>query len=107
MIIRKRLAVTLMALAMTAYWTAPAAAQLLYGSLTGLVEDSSGGSVPNSTITITNKGTGQTYEAKTDEAGRYTIQNILPGEYGCEVHCGRFSSGDSEKRQNHFRFRLT
>ena len=79
-----------MALAMTAYWAAPAAAQLLYGSLTGLVEDASGGSVPNSSISITNKGTGQTYEAKSDEAGRYTIQNILPGEYDVKIVASGF-----------------
>ena len=87
---RNRLSVTLMALAISAYWAAPAAAQLLYGSLTGIVEDSSGGSVPNSTISITNKGTGQTYEAKTDEGGRYTIQNILPGEYDVKFAAAGF-----------------
>ena len=89
---RKRFAVSLVALAMMAYWAAPAAAQMLYGSLTGLVEDSSGGSVPNAAISIANRGTGQAYEGKTDEAGRYTIQNVLPGEYDVKVAAAGFKA---------------
>jgi hypothetical protein len=35
-----------------------AAAQALYGSITGTVTDNSGASVPGVTVTITNEGTG-------------------------------------------------
>ena len=92
MTMRKRFAVTFMALAMMAYWAAPAAAQMLYGSITGLIEDSSGGLVPNATISISNKETGQTYEAKSDEGGRYTLQNILPGEYDVKISSSGFKA---------------
>ena len=61
-----------MAAAMLAFAVAissPAYAQTLYGSVVGTVLDQSGASVPNVTITITNKGTNQAVESKTDEAG--------------------------------------
>jgi hypothetical protein len=60
-------------------------AQVLYGSVVGLVEDPSGAAVPGATILLTNKGTGQVYESKSDTVGRYTIQNVLPGQYDLKV----------------------
>ena len=54
-------------------------AQVLYGSVVGIAEDPSGGGVPGATVTITNRATGQTHEAKTDGEGRYLIGNVLPG----------------------------
>jgi hypothetical protein len=56
-------------------------AQTLYGSAVGTVLDQSGASVPNVSITLTNKGTGQSHETKTDEGGRFSIPNLAPGTY--------------------------
>ncbi|MFN7920968.1 MAG: carboxypeptidase regulatory-like domain-containing protein [Bryobacteraceae bacterium] len=70
----------------------PAWAQVLYGSLVGLVEDPSGSVVPNATVTATNKGTGLTLEGKTDEGGRYNIGNVLPGDYDVKVTASGFRS---------------
>ena len=75
----------IVALAMMICWTTPAVAQVLYGSVIGVLEDASGGLIPNATVSLTNKGTGQTYEAKTDEGGRYLISNVLPGSYDLKV----------------------
>jgi Outer membrane receptor proteins, mostly Fe transport len=61
--------------------SAPVQAQTLYGSVVGTVLDQSGASVPNVTITLTNQGTGQKNETKTDEGGRYSIPNLAPGVY--------------------------
>lgn len=70
--------------------TAPAAAQVLYGSVVGLVEDASGSVVPGADIVLTNEGTGQIYDAKSDGAGRYVVQNVLPGSYGLKVSANGF-----------------
>jgi hypothetical protein len=59
--------------------------QVLYGSVVGVVEDPSSAAMPRAALTLTNKGTGQTYETKTDEAGRYAISNVLPGDYDLKV----------------------
>jgi hypothetical protein len=59
----------------------PAYSQTLYGSIVGTVLDQSGASVPNVSITVTNTGTNQTIETKTDEGGRFSVPNLLPGTY--------------------------
>jgi hypothetical protein len=60
-------------------------AQVIYGSLVGTVEDSSGGVIPNATVTLTNKGTGQLLEDKADAGGRYTFSNLSPGSYDLKL----------------------
>ncbi|HYM11539.1 MAG TPA: TonB-dependent receptor [Bryobacterales bacterium] len=60
-------------------------AQVLYGSIVGTVQDASGAVVPNATVTIVNKGTGQTQSATTTAAGTYSLQNILQGTYDLSV----------------------
>ena len=65
-------------------------AQVLYGSVVGIAEDPSGGGVPGGTVTITNRATGQTHEAKTDGEGRYLIGNVLPGLYDVKITANGF-----------------
>ncbi|MCS7025617.1 MAG: carboxypeptidase-like regulatory domain-containing protein [Bryobacteraceae bacterium] len=50
-------------------------------SLTGLVTDPTGAAIPDATITITNTGTNQVREVKSDAAGRYFFPQVIPGEY--------------------------
>ncbi|MDX1984622.1 MAG: carboxypeptidase regulatory-like domain-containing protein [Bryobacteraceae bacterium] len=68
----------------------PAHSQVLYGSLVGVVEDPSGSVIPNVAVTATNSSTGQTYEAKTDEGGRFSLTNVLPGDYEVKVAASGF-----------------
>ena len=56
----------------------PAAAQALYGSLTGTVTDQQKAAMPGVTVTATNTGTTQSVETVTDEAGNYTFRNMRP-----------------------------
>jgi hypothetical protein len=58
-----------------------AGAQVLYGSVTGVVSDDSGGSIPGVSVTLTADGTGLQVETVTDEQGAYTVRNLLPGSY--------------------------
>ncbi len=70
----------------------PASAQVLYGSVTGNVSDQSGAIVPDATITLTNKSTGQVREANASSDGNYTISNVLPGIYDIKVTKQGFST---------------
>ena len=74
----KSFALVITALAMMVGWPTPASAQSLYGSIVGQVADPSGAAIVQATGTLTNKATGQIYEAKADENGRLSIPNILP-----------------------------
>ncbi|MEK7404396.1 MAG: TonB-dependent receptor [Acidobacteriota bacterium] len=67
-------------------WLAqPAAAQVLYGSVVGTVTDPTGAVVPNVSVSITNKATGLTRDTTADDAGRYTLVNVLAGSYDVKV----------------------
>ncbi len=60
---------------------APAAAQALYGSITGTVTDPQKAAMPGVTVTATNAGTTLAAEAITDAAGNYAFRNLPPGTY--------------------------
>ncbi len=60
---------------------AAAAAQSLYGSLTGTIADATGSAVPGATVSIRNEDTGLEFTAVTDNTGVYTIRNIAGGTY--------------------------
>ncbi len=59
--------------------------QILYGSLTGNVTDSSDAAVPNAAITITNKQTGAIRTATTSDTGAYNIPTLQPGTYTVKI----------------------
>lgn len=66
--------------------TAPTAgAQVLYGSLVGTVTDQSGAVVPNAQVKAVNPATGGIRETTTDEAGRFTMGNVVPGTYEVRI----------------------
>ncbi|MGH9723192.1 MAG: carboxypeptidase-like regulatory domain-containing protein, partial [Bryobacteraceae bacterium] len=67
-----------------------AQAQVLYGSLVGLIEDTSGAVVPNATVTLMNKDTGQSRSVTTDEGGRYSLLNTPAGRYDVKVSASGF-----------------
>ncbi len=59
----------------------PSHAQVVYGSVVGTVTDQSDAVVPNATVTITSRDTGVTRTLQTDNGGRYSFVNVLPGRY--------------------------
>ncbi len=63
----------------------PAHAQVLYGSVVGTVSDQSQALIPGATLTLTNKDTGASRDMTTDEGGRYSFVNVLPGKYDLKV----------------------
>jgi len=88
----RKLRLVLMVCVLMGCWALPTWGQTLYGSVVGNIEDPSGSAIVTATITLTNKGTGQIYESKTDESGRYLIQNILPGDYDLKVAATGFKT---------------
>ena len=70
----------------------PAAAQTLYGSVVGSVQDATGGVMPNAKVTLTNKGTGLVLDATSDVNGGFTISNLPPGTYDVKTTLTGFKS---------------
>ena len=73
--------------AATGLWvvSVPAEAQILYGSIVGVVKDAQGGGVPGATVTIVNKETNLTRDTVTNAEGGYNLTNVLPGPYDVKV----------------------
>ena len=64
---------------------APLDAQVLYGSLTGTVQDASGATMPDVEVSVANTGTGQSRRTTTNAAGVYTLPDLLQGQYDLTV----------------------
>jgi Carboxypeptidase regulatory-like domain/TonB dependent receptor-like, beta-barrel len=78
LLVRASFALTVCALA----WSPSRAnAQAVYGSISGLVKDSSGAVLPGVTVTVTSVERGTTDSVVTNESGLYTKDRLLPGVY--------------------------
>ena len=60
-------------------------AQVLYGSIVGVVKDAQGAAIPAASVTITAKDTNLTKETITGPAGDYNVPNVVPGRYDVKV----------------------
>jgi len=60
-------------------------AQVLYGSIAGTLTDPTGAVVPNAVVSVKNTSTGLTRQGTTDEAGYYSIPNLVEGTYDLSV----------------------
>jgi len=58
-----------------------AAAQTVYGSVSGIVRDSTGALLPGATVTITSVGRNTVDTVVTNESGVYLKERLLPGVY--------------------------
>ena len=68
----------------------PVAAQVLYGSLTGIVHDAAGAVVPGASVQLRNTGTSQELTAQTNEVGSYTFSSLPPGNYDLTITANGF-----------------
>ncbi|NDQ56596.1 MAG: TonB-dependent receptor [Acidipila sp.] len=62
------------------------------GSIQGTITDPSGSVVPGASVTITNKGTGQTVRLTTTATGTYSSGALLPGIYGVRAEAPSFKT---------------
>jgi outer membrane receptor protein involved in Fe transport len=82
---RTRFSLAVSALALAIIAAAPASAQVLYGSIVGTVQDSSGAMVPSASVVFTDAATGQNRSTTSNEAGLYSFTNVLAGTYQLKV----------------------
>src|SRR5437867_10717764 len=75
---------------MTVYPARPASGQVLYGSMVGTLTDQTGAMVPKATVTVTNTSTGLSRQTTTNEAGYYSVPNLLEGVYDLSVSASGF-----------------
>src|SRR5436190_18911469 len=59
----------------------PAFCQTATGTIQGVVQDASGGVIPDAKVSIVNVATNETKQLRTDSAGRYVQPFLLPGTY--------------------------
>src|SRR5262249_7327264 len=60
-------------------------------SVSGAATDLSGAAVPNASITLVNNGTSAQREARSDIEGRYSFQQVQPGNYHLRAKAAGFS----------------
>jgi hypothetical protein len=70
----------------------PAAAQVLYTTIVGNVEDATGAVVPNAKIVVTAQETGLVRETTTDVTGNYSIPSVPIGTYSVKITANGFKS---------------
>lgn len=69
-----------------------AQAQVTSGNIAGVVKDPTGAVVPNASISIKSESTGVVVDTKTNNAGEYLVQNLLPASYDITVNATGFST---------------
>jgi Carboxypeptidase regulatory-like domain len=68
----------------------PSLAQGIFGTLTGVVSDPSGGVVPNAKITLRDSTSGSTRDTTTNGAGYYTFASVPVGTYDLTAEAPNF-----------------
>ena len=89
----------LLLLAAAVLQPAAALAQTGAASVTGIVTDQSGATVPGATITATNQDTNVAYTAISNEAGNYTITSVPVGLYVVKAELSGFRTSASNPIQ--------
>ena len=85
-------AATCVAFAFAALWCQPAATQGVFGTITGIVVDSSGGVLPGVTVSVTNINTNVRKTLTTNDAGVYSATSLIPGAYSVEASLPGFKT---------------
>src|SRR5437016_5833419 len=68
----------------------PLTAQVLYGSLTGIVQDTAGAVIPSAAVQVVNPSTMQDFSTITNDVGSYTFTTLPPGTYNLTLSAKGF-----------------
>jgi hypothetical protein len=83
------------ALVITFAWqtaTPLALAQVLYGSLTGNVQDASGAAIPSAVVEVTQQQTKASRRTVADLNGQYVLSTLSPGDYDIRISAPGFKT---------------
>src|ERR1700688_4383992 len=87
--VRKSLCLSVVSIAALILLAIPAVAQLPTATILGVAKDSSGGVLPNATVTVTNVETGLTRTVKTTDDGEFRLPELPVGRYEVKAeHAG-------------------
>jgi protocatechuate 3,4-dioxygenase beta subunit len=64
------------------------------GTITGIITDPSGATVPGATVTVSNTATGFSREMKTDSTGNYTFPTLAVSTYELRVSATGFQTAE-------------
>src|ERR1700681_1167932 len=81
----RKLALILMVVVALALTPKAGWGQNVYGSITGVVTDTSGAAIGNASVTLTNMDTHEKRPSESDDSGNYSFPNILPARYRLEA----------------------
>src|SRR6478609_2980312 len=86
--------VFILCISLTSFALLPAGAQstVATGSIQGTVTDPNGAVVPNATVTITSKATGQATKFTSSSSGTYASGALIPGEYEVRIEAKGFQT---------------
>src|SRR5262252_578977 len=86
--------VFILCISFTTFSLLPAGAQstIATGSIQGTVTDPNGAVVPGATVTITNKGTGQSSKFTSSASGTYASGALIPGDYEIRTEAKGFQT---------------
>ena len=84
----------ILCIGLTTFALLPAGAQstVATGSIQGTVTDPNGAVVPSASITITNKGTGQSSKFTSSSSGTYASGALIPGQYEVKIEAKGFQT---------------
>src|SRR5258707_11003581 len=81
-----------LALALTCLFALPVPAQFDSATVSGVIQDGTGGVLPGVDVTLTSAGTGLERRTVTNEAGLYTFPNVPVGEYRVKAALSGFNT---------------
>ncbi|HET9281932.1 MAG TPA: carboxypeptidase regulatory-like domain-containing protein [Candidatus Angelobacter sp.] len=89
-----KLWIVILCICFTTFSLLPAGAQstISTGSIQGTVTDPNGAVVPNATVTITSKATGQASKLTSSSSGGFASGALIPGEYEVKVEAKGFQT---------------
>src|SRR5207245_11337001 len=67
-------------------------AQAIYGSIFGIVTDTSGAAVSGAKVTVTSLGKGTKVETTTNDTGNYVVTHLIPGKYDVRAELAGFKA---------------